>query len=308
MRYAICALLLAAGLLGAADKPVFNGKGELELPVDYREWVYLSSGLGMTYGPNAALVMENPFFDNVYVNPPAYAEFKKSGKWPDNTILVLEIRYSTSQGSINKGGFFQTDVAAIEAAVKDSSRFDNGWGYFNFRGGMNPQLAAAPPLPRTAGCHACHEGAGAVENTFTQFYPTALAIAEAKGTVKASYQPPAPSPVRLLHSVREGDRPAVELLSGVKEPVMNQIGYGLFQAGERAKAIAVLEYAAKSFPQSANAQDSLAEVLEADGQTALAVKAAERSLALLDADSGLNEQRKQRLRKVIAERLERLRK
>jgi len=306
MRPAIAFCIFTAAALGASDRPLFNDKGELRLPEDYREWIYLSSGLGMTYGPNAAQVMESPFFDNVYVNPPAFAEFKKTGKWPDGTIFVLEIRYSTSQGSINKGGYYQTDTAAIEAAVKDSSRFEKGWGYFNFRGGMTPQLASAPALGRNAGCYACHEGAGAVENTFTQFYPTALAIAQAKGTVKASFQAPPPSPVGLLHSVRETKQAPASLLAGVKEPVLNQIGYALLQSGEKAQAVSVFELTAASYPKSANAQDSLSEALEASGKLVEARRAAERALTLLEADATIPAARRDRIAKALNDRLARL--
>ncbi len=306
MRTAIVFCIFAAVAVGAAERPVFDDKGELRFPEDYREWIYLSSGLGMTYGPNAAQVMESPFFDNVYVNPPAFAEFKKTGKWPEGTMFALEIRYSTSQGSINKGGYYQTDAAALEVAVKDTSRYEKGWGYFNFRGGMTPQLATAPVLGRGAGCYACHEGAGAVENTFTQFYPTALAIAQSKGTVKASYKPPPPSPVGLLHSVRENKQAPATLLAGVKEPVMNRIGYSLLQSGDKAQAIAIFELTAANYPKSANAQDSLAEALEAAGKPAEARQATERALVLLEADTTTAPALRERFKKGLDERLARL--
>jgi len=60
----------------------------------------------------------------------------KTGRWPDKTMFVLEIRASTSEGSINKGGNFQTGLVAIEAAVKDETRYPaTKWAYFNFRTG-----------------------------------------------------------------------------------------------------------------------------------------------------------------------------
>ena len=40
------------------------------------------------------------------------------------------------------------------------------------------------PIPPMAGCNACHNKSGAVENTFVQFYPTLLEVAQAKGTLK----------------------------------------------------------------------------------------------------------------------------
>ena len=33
------------------DEPQFSTDGRLLRPDSYREWIYLSSGLGMTYGP-----------------------------------------------------------------------------------------------------------------------------------------------------------------------------------------------------------------------------------------------------------------
>lgn len=151
----------------------FTGDGRLERPADYREWVWLSSGLGMTYGPNAN---GDPAFDNVFVNPSAYRAFLKTGTWPDGTLLILEIRNSRSQGSINRSGHFQGDVRALEAQVKQNGT----WTFYDFpaRGG------AASAIPRTAGCYSCHATNGATDNTFVQFYPTLLEVAKAKGTLR----------------------------------------------------------------------------------------------------------------------------
>jgi len=180
MRTTYGLLLLAAAVLAADDAPRFNEKGELHFPAGYREWVYLSSGLGMTYGPAAATTPANPLFDNVFVNRKAWDAFKKTGKWPDGATFILEVRQSTSHGSINKGGAFQTSIKAIEVEVKDSKRFPDGWAYFDF----GAKRTAVPALGKNASCLGCHVPNGAVENTFVQFYPEALEIAQAKGTVK----------------------------------------------------------------------------------------------------------------------------
>jgi hypothetical protein len=111
----------------------------------------------------------------------------KTGRWPDKTILILEVRASTSEGSINRGGSFQKDVVAIEAAVKDEARYPAGtWAYFNFGGGpdIKDRIAA---LPATASCYACHAANTAVDNTFVQFYPTLFDVARRMGTVKSEY-------------------------------------------------------------------------------------------------------------------------
>ena len=184
MKFAsISAALALLGALALAAEPEFTKDGELVRPQNYREWIYLSSGLGMTYGAPAAKANPNPMFDNVFVEPSAYRQFVATGKWPDKTMFALEIRRASSIGSINKGGQFQTDAAAVEIAVKDVGRFKDQWGYFGFNG----PATTAKAFPESAGCNSCHGQNAAVEHTFVQFYPTLLPIARAKGTLKPSY-------------------------------------------------------------------------------------------------------------------------
>jgi hypothetical protein len=181
----------SAAQTGAApgQAPSYSSSGQLYRPTDYREWVYVTSGLGMTYGPAQAAAGQPPLFDNVFVTPAAYREFVNSGKWPDRTMFILEIRRAQENVSINNGGRTQGDVVAMEAAVKDTQRFPNGgWGYFAFDGAKG-LLDAAAPLPQTAPCYACHKNNTAVENTFVQFYPTLFEVAKRMGTVKATYDP-----------------------------------------------------------------------------------------------------------------------
>lgn len=151
---------------------------------NYREWVFLSSGLGMTYGPAAEENRERtPMFDNVFVNPASYQAFLAKGKWPEQTMFVLEVRGSVSKGSINNGGHYQGDVIAVEAEVKDSSRFPGpGWAFFAFGKATSGKL-----IPATASCYTCHAQKGAVDNTFVQFYPTLLSVAKEKGTLSPAY-------------------------------------------------------------------------------------------------------------------------
>jgi hypothetical protein len=169
----------------ASTEPKFNKSGELIRPGDYREWIFLTSGSGMTYAENPK-VEEHPNFDNVFVRPESYRAFLATGKWPDKTMFVLEIRASNSHGSINKGGHYQTDVVAIEAEVKDEKRFADKWAYFGFGGGEK-LAASVKEFPVGNRCMACHTKNAAVENTFVQFYPTLLKVAESKGTINKGF-------------------------------------------------------------------------------------------------------------------------
>lgn len=178
-------------LASVSDGARFSPAGALQRPLDYREWVYLTSGLGMTYGPTQPAAGEPRLFDNVFVNRESYKAFLQSGRWPDKTMFILEIRGAEQKASINNGGQTQGPrVMAIEAAVKDVARFADrgGWGYFDFGGG-DAAKAESPALPSTERCYACHRDNTAVENTFVQFYPTLMDVARRMGTVKPTYDP-----------------------------------------------------------------------------------------------------------------------
>jgi Cytochrome P460 len=173
----------------STDGPTYTAGGELIRPADYREWAFVTSGVGMTYGPAQPATGQPAFFDNVFVNRQSYRAFMDTGRWPDKTMFLLEIRRGEVNVSINNGGQTQGEIVALESAVKDSARFpETGWGYFNFgRGGS--LSASAAPLPVTASCYNCHGANTAVENTFVQFYPTLFEVAKKMGTVKPTYDP-----------------------------------------------------------------------------------------------------------------------
>ena len=168
---------------GSATGPAeYTSDGQLRVPENYRDWVYLSTGFDMSYLPNRSA--DHHMFDNVFVNPAAYKQFIETGTWPDKTIFVLEIRGAEQRGSINQGGNYQaSDVMGLDIHVKDEARFQGKWAFFNFSGEKNSKM-----IPQTADCYSCHQAHGAVDTTFVQFYPTLLPIAKSKGTLSAGYQ------------------------------------------------------------------------------------------------------------------------
>jgi hypothetical protein len=162
--------------------PAYTQEGRLLFPARYREWVFLSSGVDMSYNPKV-MAMGHTVFDNVFVNPEAYAKFFQTGTWPDKTVLVLEARMGMEKGSINQQGHYQgTEVMGIEVHVKDEARFPGKWAFFDFDDEVSGSL-----FPKEASCYSCHAEHAAVDTTFVQFYPTLLPVAKAKKTLSASY-------------------------------------------------------------------------------------------------------------------------
>jgi hypothetical protein len=188
----VLAIAVLAGLPIHGSRPMstkastiaarFTTDGKLERPVDYRRWVYLSSGFGMSYSqqPNGMQA-----FTNVFVNPASYDYYVANGKWPDKTIFVLEEYGSTSQGSINKHGNYQTGFIGLDVEVKDEARFPDKWAYFNFSG---EEKAVGSIGPSKNDCWNCHDKSAAVEHSFVQFYPELLKIAKEKHTIKPTVQ------------------------------------------------------------------------------------------------------------------------
>jgi hypothetical protein len=176
-----CASALMASAL-AASPAQFTADGKLQPPDGYREWIYLSSGIDMSYRQGLSMPGHS-MFDNVFVDPVAYRAFVATGTWPDQTMLVMEVRGAESKGSINHTGHFQTsERMGLEVHVKDTQRFDGGWGFFAFDGGD-----AVTRIPPAAECYACHRQHAAVDTTFVQFYPTLIGIAQQHATLTAEY-------------------------------------------------------------------------------------------------------------------------
>lgn len=166
---------------GATAGPQFTADGKLMRPEGYRRWVYVSSGLGMSYTQRADDSMQ--MFTNVFVNPASYDYYLAHGTWPDKTIFVLELYGSTSQGSINKHGNYQKDFMGLDVEVKDEKRFPDKWAYFGFSSG---EKASGPNTPSKNDCWQCHDQNAAVEHSFVQFYPELLKVAKEKGTIKST--------------------------------------------------------------------------------------------------------------------------
>jgi hypothetical protein len=167
-----------------ATAPSYTSKGDMLPPSHYREWIYLTSGIDMSYSPKAMNMGGMSMFDNVFVNPEAYRSFLATGTWPDKTVMILEGREARSKGSINQSGHFQAvGVMDLEVHVKDEARFPGKWAFFSFDApDKNGTL-----IPQGAPCYKCHAEHAAVDTTFVQFYPTLFPVAQEKHSLSAAF-------------------------------------------------------------------------------------------------------------------------
>lgn len=171
-------------MAASPNSPAYTKTGEMLPPTNYREWIYLTSGIDMSYEVKPAGMQDHSMFDNIFVNPEAYRIFLETGTWPDKTVLVLEAREARSKGSINQSGHFQAgNVMDLEVHVKDEARFPGKWAFFSF----DSAAGNGTLIPQGATCYTCHTAHAAVDTTFVQFYPTLLPVAQKKGTLSAAF-------------------------------------------------------------------------------------------------------------------------
>jgi tetratricopeptide (TPR) repeat protein len=315
---AIGLVAIAIGVLGAGSGdtatrtrgPQYTADNRLLWPEGYREWVYLSSGLGMNYSPLSG-GGRPPMFTNVFVLPSAYKRFMATGHWPDQSMFVVEIYTAASHGSINRQGHYEDAFMGLDVEVKDEGRFPDKWAYFGF--GSDRQSSSASPK---SACWSCHNQNGAVENTFTQFYPTLLEVAYAKNVIKPEvHLTPGVNRMVLIISQQGWQRaepifdqakaqdPAAEVFA---ESSLNLMGYQLLRAGKTADAVGVFQRAVRDYSSSPNTYDSLAEGYLAAGDKSSALDSSQKALAVLAKDAALDNNQKAAIQRSAEQRIAKL--
>jgi hypothetical protein len=147
--------------------PRYDAEGRLLLPPDLERWIAVGSSLGLGYSA-AEAELGHEMFHTVLLDPHAYDAYRRSGSFPDGTMLALLIREPAPRVAPARSGKVAGDLVAIELAVKDSARFHGKWAYFDF--GLPKGVTSASPLPRER-CQACHAQHATKDNVFLQFYP-----------------------------------------------------------------------------------------------------------------------------------------
>jgi hypothetical protein len=165
----IFALAAVAGSQQSMFEPRFSDGNQLVRPEGYREWMFVGSNLNMGYTEGAEPPKESRFH-NIYIQREAYREYAATGKFPDKTVLVMEVIAAGTNASINKRGQFEDKHLGIEVALKDEKRFPEKWAYFNFIGAGGAPLAQSKAFAKDA-CWKCHNEHAASDNVFVQFYP-----------------------------------------------------------------------------------------------------------------------------------------
>ena len=155
----------------------FTDDGKLKRPVGYRNWVYV----GEVVTPNDMNDGEASFpeFHSVYMDPESFAEYEKTGKFRDGTVLIKELSSVGTKNAPSGNGYFQGEFTGLEASIKDSKRFKvepGNWAYFSF--GHKYPLKAEVSKNAAAACNQCHQDNAQKDDwVFSQYYPVLRAAA-----------------------------------------------------------------------------------------------------------------------------------
>lgn len=146
-----------------------DADGSIRLPADYRTWTHLGTWY-VAEGKNGELDSHQ-----VYAEPEAVAEFRKTGKWPHGATIVKEVR-STRSGKLTTGpGNWDGPIQLWFVMVKDTKKTFQGnpiWG----RGWGWGLYMADDPKKNTCtdykvDCLGCHVPAEKTDWIFKHGYP-----------------------------------------------------------------------------------------------------------------------------------------
>jgi hypothetical protein len=148
---------------------VFEGSDTLFRPEGYRDWIFLGPSAGphrsgVDHGAASATRTATP---SVYISRSGYREYAKTGRFPEGTVMIWE----SVNGEPETADRPRKESPVLLASVKDSTRFDGGWAFFDFTGLEGSTTSKAKAIPESSGCGACHRRDAETDLVFTQFYP-----------------------------------------------------------------------------------------------------------------------------------------
>ena len=169
--------------------PEYTESGDLILPKNFHEWVYVGSPLtplalnggkpcpeppSSSSGPCTGF----PEYHNVYIEPGSYEIYKKTNVFPEGTIMFKELQLTLPPAEFPDGsrtepsgrGYFPGPFNGADVTVKDTKRYADteGWGYYNFN--HHEPKAPTAKLKAKNECAFCHIASAKKDGVWTQFY------------------------------------------------------------------------------------------------------------------------------------------
>ena len=176
-------VVMAATLFAAGPHASFSSHvdsvGLISLPADFRAtWVHLGSWVvTSTAAAGTGLGQANPGtgIHNVYTQPDSLKDYRKTARWPDGAVLVMEVRNLNWDDLPTGHVMVEGEPVKWFVMVKDAKgrfpgnpNWGDGWGWAFFTP-ADPKKNASTDYRND--CMGCHEPARATDWIFVQGYP-----------------------------------------------------------------------------------------------------------------------------------------
>ena len=152
--------------------PEYDDQGALLRPEGYERWTLVGTSLGLDYSPGKEPDPSKPgLFHNVYMQPEAFDHYVATGEFLEQTTFVVTNNPAAKRkgdDEINRKGHYAAPSMGLEVSVRDTERFEDGWGYFMYYS-TTGKRTTSKPFKREA-CYDCHAQHGEDNAVFTQFY------------------------------------------------------------------------------------------------------------------------------------------
>jgi hypothetical protein len=147
---------------------VFEGRDTLLRPAGYRDWILVNEPAELHPAGRDDVRTEPARAHRVYIDPDGYRAYATTGTFAEGTVMIWE----SERGESGAARHPYSRSPALLVSVKDTSRFDDGWGFFDFVGQQGRVRSKAGPSPESSGCRTCHLEEAATDSVFVQFYST----------------------------------------------------------------------------------------------------------------------------------------
>lgn len=156
---------------GATTAAVVDGKGNMHVPADYRT-AYQTLG---TWAVGAESGSGSKEMHVVYASPGTIEAYRKSGHYPDGTVLVKEVfkaaTKSMTTGTVSSAGTLAGWFVMVKDDVgrfPENKLWGDGWGWAWFDA-TDPKKTTSTDYKKD--CQGCHVPARASDWIYTEGYP-----------------------------------------------------------------------------------------------------------------------------------------
>lgn len=177
------AFLLAISAEAAEKKDTFfspyvDSSGAISMPAGLRSTgVHLGTWIVTApLPPGSGFELTSPGIGihTTYTQRDSYQAFRKTGAWPDGTVIVLEVRAIAWDDLPTGHVMVEGAVAKWLVMIKDGKgrfpknpNWGDGWGWALF----TPSSKGNRSADYKTGCLGCHETAKATDRVFVEGYP-----------------------------------------------------------------------------------------------------------------------------------------